>query len=70
MADRLTKIYTRSGDEGTTGLATGERVPKSSARIDTFGTVDETNSAIGLASVALHEYLGLFYYRLRGWATW
>ena len=48
MANRLTKIYTRSGDEGTTGLANGERVAKSSARIETFGTVDETNSAIGL----------------------
>lgn len=48
MANRLTKIYTRSGDEGTTGLANGDRVPKSSARIDAFGTVDETNSAIGL----------------------
>jgi len=48
MANRLTKIYTRSGDAGLTGLANGERVPKSDARIETFGTVDETNSAIGL----------------------
>ena len=48
MADRLTKIYTRSGDAGLTGLANGERVPKSDARIEAFGTVDETNSAIGL----------------------
>ncbi len=48
MADRLTKIYTRSGDAGLTGLANGERVPKTDARIEAFGTVDETNSAIGL----------------------
>ncbi len=48
MADRLTKIYTRSGDAGLTGLANGERVAKSDARIDALGTIDETNSAIGL----------------------
>ncbi len=48
MANRLTKIYTRSGDQGTTGLANGDRVAKSSARIEAFGTIDETNSAIGL----------------------
>ena len=48
MANRLTKIYTRSGDKGLTGLANGERVPKSDYRIEAFGTVDETNSALGL----------------------
>jgi len=48
MADRLTKIYTRSGDAGLTGLANGERVPKSATRIEAYGTVDETNSALGL----------------------
>ncbi len=48
MANRLTKIYTRSGDAGQTGLANGDRVPKSDARIEAFGTVDETNSALGL----------------------
>jgi len=48
MANRLTKIYTRSGDAGLTGLANGERVKKSDARIEACGTVDETNSAIGL----------------------
>ncbi len=48
MADRLTKIYTRSGDAGLTGLANGERVPKYDARVDALGTIDETNSAIGL----------------------
>lgn len=46
---RLTKIYTRTGDSGTTGLGTGARVSKSSPRVTAFGDVDEANSAIGLA---------------------
>lgn len=45
----LNKIYTRSGDKGTTTLATGERVPKHTLRIECYGTVDETNSVIGMA---------------------
>jgi cob(I)alamin adenosyltransferase len=45
----LNKIYTRSGDTGTTALATGERVPKHALRIESYGTIDETNSAIGMA---------------------
>jgi len=48
MANRLTKIYTRTGDDGTTGLATGDRVPKDCARVEAYGTVDELNSCIGL----------------------
>lgn len=48
MGHRLSKIYTRTGDAGTTGLADGSRLPKWHPRIDAFGTVDETNSAIGL----------------------
>lgn len=48
MANRLTKIYTRTGDEGRTGLASGDRVPKYDPRIEASGTVDETNCAIGL----------------------
>ncbi len=48
MADRLTKIYTRSGDAGLTGLANGERVAKTDARIEALGTIDETNSSLGL----------------------
>ena len=45
---RLTKIYTRTGDDGTTGLATGQRVRKDDPRVEAYGTVDETNAAIGL----------------------
>jgi cob(I)alamin adenosyltransferase len=45
----LNRIYTRTGDQGTTALATGERRPKHDLRIEAFGTVDETNSCIGLA---------------------
>jgi cob(I)alamin adenosyltransferase len=46
---KLNKIYTRTGDKGTTGLGTGERVPKHALRIAAYGTVDETNSFIGVA---------------------
>jgi cob(I)alamin adenosyltransferase len=48
MGHRLSKIYTRTGDDGTTGLATGERIDKCDPRVEAFGAVDETNSAIGL----------------------
>ena len=48
MANRLTKIYTRTGDSGLTRLATGEQIPKTSARISACGDLDETNSAVGL----------------------
>ena len=46
---RLDRIYTKSGDEGTTGLGGGRRVPKDSQRVTTYGTVDELNSQIGVA---------------------
>lgn len=46
---RLTKIYTRTGDDGTTSLGSGDRVPKDSRRIESYGTVDELNSTIGVA---------------------
>jgi cob(I)alamin adenosyltransferase len=48
MGHRLSKIYTRTGDDGTTGLANGERVDKADPRVAAFGDVDETNSALGL----------------------
>ena len=48
MGNRLSKIYTRTGDDGTTGLGDGSRVGKDSARVEAYGTVDEANSAIGI----------------------
>ncbi|HVF36239.1 MAG TPA: cob(I)yrinic acid a,c-diamide adenosyltransferase [Candidatus Saccharimonadia bacterium] len=48
MGNRLSKIYTRTGDDGTTGLGDGTRVSKDSARVSAYGTVDEANSAIGV----------------------
>ncbi len=48
MGNRLSKIYTKTGDDGTTGLGDGARVPKDSARVAAYGTVDELNSAIGV----------------------
>jgi cob(I)alamin adenosyltransferase len=48
MGNRLSKIYTRTGDDGTTGLGDGSRVAKDSVRVEAYGTVDEANSAIGI----------------------
>jgi cob(I)alamin adenosyltransferase len=48
VGNRLSKIYTRTGDDGTTGLGDGSRVDKDSLRVEAFGTVDEANSAIGV----------------------
>jgi cob(I)alamin adenosyltransferase len=47
MGHRLSKIYTRTGDDGTTGLGDGSRAAKDAARVEAFGTVDELNAAIG-----------------------
>ena len=52
MAKRLTRIYTRTGDDGSTGLAGGERVPKDHPRIEAIGSVDELNSAVGVLRAA------------------
>ena len=52
MGNRLSKIYTRTGDGGTTGLGDGSRIAKDSARVAAYGTVDEANSAIGLVLAA------------------
>jgi cob(I)alamin adenosyltransferase len=48
MGNRLSRIYTRTGDDGTTGLGDGSRVRKDHARVEAYGTVDEANSAIGM----------------------
>jgi cob(I)alamin adenosyltransferase len=48
MGNRLSKIYTRTGDDGTTGLGDGTRVPKDSVRVEAYGTVDELNSTLGV----------------------
>ncbi|MGI9223620.1 MAG: cob(I)yrinic acid a,c-diamide adenosyltransferase [Woeseiaceae bacterium] len=48
MGKRLSKIYTRTGDDGSTGLGDGSRTAKDSARVEAYGTVDEANSAIGM----------------------
>ncbi len=48
---KLNRIYTRTGDDGTTGLVAGGRVSKSSLRVEAYGTVDEANAAVGLAVV-------------------
>ncbi len=48
MGNRLSRIYTRTGDDGSTGLGDGRRVAKDDARVNAFGTVDEANSAIGV----------------------
>src|SRR3989442_8059803 len=51
MPIRITRVYTRSGDKGETGLVGGKRVPKDSLRIEAYGTVDELNAIVGLARV-------------------
>jgi cob(I)alamin adenosyltransferase len=48
MGNRLTRIYTRTGDDGTTGLADGSRVAKDAARVEAMGAVDELNAALGV----------------------
>ena len=50
---KLNKIYTRTGDDGTTGLVDGSRSPKHAARIEAIGAVDEANSALGFAICAI-----------------
>jgi cob(I)alamin adenosyltransferase len=47
MGNRLSKIYTRTGDDGTTGLGDGARTAKESLRVEAYGSVDETNSTVG-----------------------
>jgi len=64
----LNKIYTRTGDDGTTGLGSGERRPKYDLRVAAYGTVDETNAAIGMARVhvrALHSGIDAMLVRIQ-----
>jgi cob(I)alamin adenosyltransferase len=56
MAIRLSRIYTRTGDKGTTALVGGKRVPKESGRLEAYGTVDELNSVVGIVRTYLVEY--------------
>ncbi|MEO6913487.1 MAG: cob(I)yrinic acid a,c-diamide adenosyltransferase [Candidatus Baltobacteraceae bacterium] len=69
---KLTRIYTRTGDDGTTGLVGGQRVPKNSPRIDAYGTIDECSSAIGLARATLAPLLDSHprAARLDAWLAW
>lgn len=55
MGYRLSKIYTKTGDDGSTGLADGSRIAKSAQRVDAMGTVDELNCQIGLLIEHLHS---------------
>lgn len=57
MAIRITRVYTRTGDKGETGLVGGKRVPKDSPRIEAYGTIDELNSVVGLARAFNEERL-------------
>lgn len=55
MGHRLSKIYTRTGDDGSTGLGDGSRTQKDSLRVEAIGTVDELNSAVGLLVAQLED---------------
>ncbi|MGY6553818.1 MAG: cob(I)yrinic acid a,c-diamide adenosyltransferase [Wenzhouxiangella sp.] len=55
MGNRLSKIYTRTGDDGTTGLGDGSRTQKDSLRVEAYGTVDELNSTLGLLIASLAD---------------
>ena len=68
---KLTRIYTRTGDDGTTGLVGGQRVKKNALRIETYGTIDELSSAIGIARTALRPVLERpRAKRLDDWLAW
>ena len=59
MAVRITRVYTRTGDKGETGLVGGKRVPKDSQRIEAYGTIDELNSVVGLARTFNDEKINI-----------
>jgi cob(I)alamin adenosyltransferase len=60
MAIRLTRIYTRTGDKGLTALVGGKRVPKESARLEAYGTIDELNSIAGIVRTYVPNYQAKF----------
>ncbi|AKH43502.1 cob(I)alamin adenosyltransferase [Altererythrobacter atlanticus] len=62
---RLSKIYTRTGDDGTTGLVDGSRLPKHAIRMKAVGAVDEANSALGLAALSLEGETAADLYRIQ-----
>ena len=69
MGHRLSKIYTRTGDDGSTGLGDGQRTQKDSLRVEAYGTVDELNSVIGMVLASdldpsIRELLGVVQHRL------
>ncbi|MHB8382746.1 MAG: cob(I)yrinic acid a,c-diamide adenosyltransferase [Candidatus Binataceae bacterium] len=57
MAIRLSRIYTRTGDKGTTALVGGRRVPKEHGRLNAYGTIDELNSIVGIVRTYLSDYV-------------
>jgi cob(I)alamin adenosyltransferase len=69
---KLTRIYTRTGDGGTTGLVGGQRIKKNALRIETYGTIDELSSAVGVARAALAPALAAQARaaRLDAWLAW
>jgi cob(I)alamin adenosyltransferase len=68
----MTRIYTRTGDKGMTGLVGGGRIKKNALRIETYGTLDELSSAIGVARAALRPFLTAEARALRldRWLAW
>jgi cob(I)alamin adenosyltransferase len=70
---KLTRIYTRTGDDGTTGLVGGQRIRKNALRIESYGTIDELSSALGLARTALagaHPEERVAAEELDAWLAW
>src|SRR5581483_6191087 len=75
---KYTRIYTRTGDDGTTGLVGGQRIKKNALRLEAYGTVDELSSALGVVRAGLrqwmhaeaHAELAALSRRLDAWLAW